>query len=291
MTAIISAQNIHKRYGQQQVLNNINLNIPAGKIVGLIGPNGAGKTTLLQVLLGLSMAGGDIAVMGRDPRQERSTMLEDVCFIADTATLPRWMSVQQVLTYTEGIHPKFDRKRAEQFLAQTQIQAQRKIRQLSKGMITQLHLALVMAIDAKLLVLDEPTLGLDLVYRRLFYDALLNDFYDQDRTIVITTHQVEEIEHLLTDVLFINGGEIVLDQTLESMAGRFLKVTVSPEKESQAQAFKPILQNRTLGGQEYIFEDIAAEHLEPLGSVSMASLAEVFIAKVTARSMVAEAQG
>ncbi|MDO3388671.1 ABC transporter ATP-binding protein [Gilvimarinus sp. SDUM040013] len=281
MTAIVTAKNINKRFGRHQILRGINLDIPAGKIVGLVGPNGAGKTTLLQALLGLSVAAGDISVMGRDPRKERAAMLEDVCFIADTATLPRWISVEQLLEYVAGIHPKFSRQRAEKFLADTKIRHSAKVRQLSKGMVTQLHLALVMAIDAKLLVLDEPTLGLDIVYRRRFYDALLNDFYDQDRTIIITTHQVEEIEHLLTDVLFIHDGEIVLDQTLESFEGRFLKLIAGQDTQQQARSLHPIMESRALAGREFIFEGRSVDELMALGEVSMASLAEVFVAKVT----------
>lgn len=281
MSSVIRVKNLNKKFGRQQVLDNIQLDIAPGKIVGLIGPNGAGKTTLLQALLGLGMASGEISVMGQDPRQSRAKMLEDVCFIADTATLPRWMSVSQVLKYVEGVHPKFDREAALAFLSKTQIRPDRKVRQLSKGMITQLHLALVLSIDAKLLILDEPTLGLDIVYRRTFYDALLNDYYDQNRTIVITTHQVEEIDHLLTDVVFINRGEIVLNQPLESMEEIFLKVTVAAENEERARQLKPILESRAMAGREFIYEGCPRESLAELGEVRIASLAEVFVAKVT----------
>lgn len=280
MSAVIQAANINKRYGRHKVLDNINLEINSGKIVGLIGPNGAGKTTLLQSLLGLGVASGDINVLGEDPRRARSKMLEQVCFIADTATLPRWMKVSQAIEYVAGIHPRFDQALAERLLTKTQIKRTSKIRELSKGMVTQLHLALVMAVDAKLLVLDEPTLGLDIIYRRTFYDALLNDYYDGDRTILITTHQVEEIEHLLTDVVFINDGKIVLNESIESFENQFVKLKTGPESVAQARALKPVSESRTLSGYEFIFENVPRERLANLGELALASLAEVFVAKV-----------
>lgn len=280
MSAVIQAANINKRYGRHKVLDNINLEINSGKIVGLIGPNGAGKTTLLQSLLGLGVASGDINVLGEDPRRARSKMLEQVCFIADTATLPRWMKVSQAIEYVAGIHPRFDQALAERLLTKTQIKRTSKIRELSKGMVTQLHLALVMAVDAKLLVLDEPTLGLDIIYRRTFYDALLNDYYDGDRTILITTHQVEEIEHLLTDVVFINDGKIVLNESIESFENQFVKLKTGPESVDQARALKPVSESRTLSGHEFIFENVPRERLANLGELALASLAEVFVAKV-----------
>ncbi|MDO3381427.1 ABC transporter ATP-binding protein [Gilvimarinus algae] len=280
MSAVIQAANINKRYGRHKVLDNINLEINSGKIVGLIGPNGAGKTTLLQSLLGLGVASGDINVLGEDPRRARSKMLEQVCFIADTATLPRWMKVSQAIEYVAGIHPRFDQALAERLLTKTQIKRTSKIRELSKGMVTQLHLALVMAVDAKLLVLDEPTLGLDIIYRRTFYDALLNDYYDGDRTILITTHQVEEIEHLLTDVVFINDGKIVLNESIESFENQFVKLKTGPESVAQARALKPVSESRTLSGHEFIFENVPRERLASLGELALASLAEVFVAKV-----------
>ncbi|MCP8900445.1 ABC transporter ATP-binding protein [Gilvimarinus xylanilyticus] len=280
MNQVIKTTGLSKSYGKKQALEKLDLEIGAGRIVGLIGPNGAGKTTLLQSLLGLCVADGDIDVLGFDPRRERAKMLEQVCFIADTATLPRWMTVKQAIAYVAGVHPNFNEQRARDFLAKTKVPLNSRIRTLSKGMVTQVHLALVMAIDAKLLVLDEPTLGLDLLYRRTFYDALLNDYYDDDKTIIITTHQVEEIEHLLTDVMFIVDGDVVFDCDLDTFESRYRKVTVAGEQQSQAEALKPIGEIRALGGKQYIYEDADPQALQALGDVARASLAEVFVAKV-----------
>ncbi|WP_020207517.1 ABC transporter ATP-binding protein [Gilvimarinus chinensis] len=281
MNRVIKTAGLSKRFGKKRVLNQVDLDIGSGKIVGLIGPNGAGKTTLLQSLLGLCVADGEIDVLGFDPRRERAKMLEQVCFIADTATLPRWMTVKQTLRYVADVHPNFNEARARDFLAKTSVSLSSRIRSLSKGMVTQLHLALVMAIDAKLLVLDEPTLGLDLLYRRTFYDALLNDYYDEGKTIVITTHQVEEIEHLLTDVMFIVAGDIVLNSTVDDFEARFTKVSVNSDKLDQAQALGPIGEIKTLGTKQYLFDGVERSRLEPLGSIARASLAEVFVAKAT----------
>lgn len=281
MNRVIKTAGLSKRFGKKRVLNQVDLDIGSGKIVGLIGPNGAGKTTLLQSLLGLCVADGEIDVLGFDPRRERAKMLEQVCFIADTATLPRWMTVKQALRYVADVHPNFNEARARDFLAKTSVSLSSRIRSLSKGMVTQLHLALVMAIDAKLLVLDEPTLGLDLLYRRTFYDALLNDYYDEGKTIVITTHQVEEIEHLLTDVMFIVAGDIVLNSTVDDFEARFTKVSVNSDKLDEAQALGPIGEIKTLGTKQYLFDGVERSRLEPLGSIARASLAEVFVAKAT----------
>src|SRR6186713_3640112 len=229
MTAIIEARGLTKSYGKTPVVRSVDLNVEAGRIVGLIGPNGAGKTTVIKAILGLTSFDGELKVLGRDPRTQRDALMEEVCFIADVAVLPRWLKVSQALDFVTGVHPRFDRKRAEEFLAKTDIKRESRVRQLSKGMVTQLHLALILAIDARLLVLDEPTLGLDLLFRRQFYDTLLNDYFDKERTILLTTHQVEEIENLLTDVIFINRGHVVLDTAVDTMAERYIQLTVSAE--------------------------------------------------------------
>src|SRR6185503_8546188 len=220
MTAIIEARGVAKRYGDTPALRGVELNIQPGRIVGLIGPNGAGKTSLIKAVLGLTSFDGELRVLGKDPRVERDQLMNEVCFIADVAVLPRWLRVSQALDFVAGVHPRFDRKRAEDFLARTDIRMDKRVRQLSKGMVTQLHLALILAIDARLLVLDEPTLGLDLLFRRSFYDNLLNDYFDKERTILVTTHQVEEIENILTDVIFIQHGKIVLDSPMEALGER-----------------------------------------------------------------------
>lgn len=280
MTAIIQAHNLQKHYGSQQVLRDIHLEIPAGRIVGVIGPNGAGKTTLLQALLGLRPVRGSMQVAGYNPVTERPKMLEDVCFIADTAILPGWIKVSDLLRYTAAVHPHFDQALAESFLGKTKVRLDHKVKQLSKGMITQLHLALVMAIDAKVLVLDEPTLGLDILYRKTFYDNLLNNYYDGEKTIVITTHQVEEIEHILTDVIFIDNGEIVLNEPVENLQEKFFSVKVGADMEAAAAALGPIAVNRKLSGNEYLFEGVAREQLQALGELRMPSLADLFVAKL-----------
>src|SRR6186713_2469898 len=229
MTAIIEARGLTKRYGKTPVVRSVDLSVEAGRIVGLIGPNGAGKTTVIKAILGLTSFDGELKVLGRDPRTERDALMEEVCFIADVAVLPRWLKVSQALDFVAGVHPRFERARAEEFLRKTDIRMTSRVRELSKGMVTQLHLALILAIDARLLVLDEPTLGLDLLYRRQFYDTLLNDYFDKERTILLTTHQVEEIENLLTDVIFINRGHVVLDTAVDTMAERYIQLTVSAE--------------------------------------------------------------
>lgn len=280
MTSIVQATGITKFYGKKQVLKNISLDIPKGQILGLIGPNGAGKTTLLKALLGLCSTKGEIRVLGHNPISARTKMLEDVCFIADTAILPRWIKVYQLLEYMEGVHPKFNRAKATDFLSRTKISSKSRVKELSKGMVTQLHLALVMAIETKFLVLDEPTLGLDIIYRKRFYDALLNDYYDEGRTIIITTHQVEEIEHILTDVMFINDGEIILSRSVESIANDYFQLDVSLEQEPEALKQAPISVKKSLNGKMMLFENANRESLQNLGNIKVPSLADIFVAKI-----------
>src|SRR5687767_10194551 len=247
MTAIIEARGLTKSYGDTPALRGVDLNVQPGRIVGLIGPNGAGKTTAIKAILGLTSFDGELKVLGKDPRTERNELMNEVCFIADVAVLPRWIKVSQALDFVAGVHPRFDRKRAEEFLARTDIKMHSKVRQLSKGMVTQLHLALILAIDARLLVLDEPTLGLDLLFRRSFYDNLLNDYFNKERTILITTHQVEEIENLLTDVIFIQHGKIRLDAAMDTLAERFVQLTPAPGNVDRARALKPIWEREIFG--------------------------------------------
>ena len=253
--ACIEARGLRKAFGTTVALDGVDLRVEEGRILGLIGPNGAGKTTALNAILGLTPYQGELKVLGRDPWTERDQLMRDVCFIADVAVLPRWMRVSQALDYVAGVHPRFDRAKAEGFLAKTTIRRTSKVRELSKGMVTQLHLALVMAIDAKLLVLDEPTLGLDILYRKQFYDSLLNDYFDRSRTIVVTTHQVEEIQHVLTDVMFINRGRIVLDCSMEEFESRYLEVMVSPEQVAAARALKPMHERQVFGRSILLFDE------------------------------------
>jgi ABC-2 type transport system ATP-binding protein len=281
MGTIIQAKGLRKVYDKKIALDNIELNIPAGRIVGLIGPNGAGKTTLLKGILGLAQVEGDLQVLGLDPFKERVKLLEDVSFIADTAILPRWIKVSEALEYVEGVHPKFSRDKAMRFLAKTNIALNSKVKDLSKGMVTQLHLALIMAIDSKLLVLDEPTLGLDIIFRKQFYESLLNDFYDAEKTILITTHQVEEIEAILTDLIFINNGKILLEIAMEEIQNRFFELQVDASHKEVALAFKPIHTRTTLGGFSMIFENARVEELQPLGKVITPSVADLFVAKMS----------
>jgi ABC-2 type transport system ATP-binding protein len=254
------------------------LRVEEGRILGVIGPNGAGKTTALSAILGLTPYEGELKVLGRDPWSERDQLMCDVSFIADVAVLPRWMRVSQALDYVAGVHPRFDRAKAESFLAKTAIKRSSKVRQLSKGMVAQLHLALVMAVDAKLLVLDEPTLGLDILYRKQFYDSLLNDYFDRSRTIVVTTHQVEEIQHVLTDLMFINRGRIVLDCSMEEFESRYLEVTVHPEQLARARAHKPMHERQLFGRSILLFDHGDREELAALGDVRTPSIADLFVA-------------
>ena len=274
----IQARGLRKTYGSTVALDGVSLDVEEGRILGLIGPNGAGKSTALNAILGLTEFQGDLKVLGRNPWTQRDDLMKDVCFIADVAVLPRWMTVVQALTYVEGVHPRFDRAKAEAFLAKTDIKRTSKVRHLSKGMVTQLHLALVMAIDARLLVLDEPTLGLDLLYRKAFYDTLLNDYFDSTRTIVVTTHQVEEIQHILTDLAFINHGRIVLESSMEAFETRYLEVMVQPGQVAAARALGPINERQVFGRSILLFDGMARERLEPLGEVHTASIADLFVA-------------
>jgi ABC-2 type transport system ATP-binding protein len=279
--ACIEARGLRKTYGATRALDGVDLKVEEGRILGLIGPNGAGKTTALNAILGLTACEGELKVLGRDPWTERGELMLDVCFIADVAVLPRWMKVANALEYVAGVHPRFDRAKAEAFLARTTIPMAKKIGQLSKGMVTQLHLALVMAIDAKLLVLDEPTLGLDILFRKQFYDSLLNDYYDGKRTIVVTTHQVEEIQHVLTDLAFIKGGRIVLESTMEGFEARYAEVMARPERAGEARALGPIHERQVFGRSVFLFDGKDRARLEALGEVRTPSIADVFVAVMT----------
>jgi ABC-2 type transport system ATP-binding protein len=274
----IEARGLRKTFGKTIALDGVNLRVEEGRILGLIGPNGAGKTTALKAILGLTPYQGELRVLGRDPSTERERLMRDVCFIADVAVLPRWMRVSQALDYVAGVHPRFDRAKAEGFLAKTDIRRASKIRELSKGMVTQLHLALVMAIDAKLLVLDEPTLGLDLLYRKQFYDSLLNDYFDRSRTIVVTTHQVEDVQHVLTDLMFIHRGRIVLDCSMDAFESRYLEVAVHPERVAAARALKPMHERQVLGRSILLFDKADRQQLSALGDVRTPSIADLFVA-------------
>jgi len=276
--ATIEAHGLRKAFGTTIALDGVDLRVDEGHILGLIGPNGAGKTTALNAILGLTQYQGELKVLGRDPWSERDQLMRDVCFIADVAVLPRWMRVAQVLDYVAGVHPRFDRAKAEGFLAKTTIKRASKVRELSKGMVTQLHLALVMAIDAKLLVLDEPTLGLDILYRKQFYDSLLNDYFDRTRTIVVTTHQVEEVQHILTDVMFINRGRIVLDCSMEEFESRYLEVMVHPQHVAAARALKPIHERQVFGRSILLFDGVDRHQLAALGEVRTPGIADLFVA-------------
>lgn len=285
METLVSAKNLRKSYGQKMALDNVSFNVPAGRILGLIGPNGAGKTTLLKSILGLAPVDGELSVMGMNPHTDRVKLLEQVSFIADTAILPRWISVTELMDYVQGVHPRFSREKCLGFLNKTNIGLKSKVKDLSKGMVTQLHLALIMAIDSQLLVLDEPTLGLDIIYRKQFYQSLLNDYYDSQKTIIITTHQVEEIEGVLTDLMFIAGGKIVLDASMESVAEQFAELQVEPAQKDQALALKPLHVRNTLGGFSMIFENTDRAQLSQLGKVITPSLADLFVAKVQPSQM------
>jgi ABC-2 type transport system ATP-binding protein len=284
--ACIEARGLRKAFGATIALDGVNLRVEEGRILGLIGPNGAGKTTALNAILGLTPYQGELRVLGRDPWTEREQLMRDVCFISDVAVLPRWIRVSQVLEYVAGVHPRFDRAKAESFLAKTNIQRGSKVRELSKGMVTQLHLALVMAIDARLLVLDEPTLGLDILYRKQFYDSLLNEYYDRNRTIVVTTHQVEDIQNVLTDVVFIDRGRIVFNCSMEDFESRYVEVMARPEQAAAARALKPMQERQVLGGSVLLFDLIQSQNhvdrqqLAAVGEVRTPSIADLFVAVV-----------
>jgi ABC-2 type transport system ATP-binding protein len=274
----IEARGLRKAYGTTIALDGVDLRVEEGRILGLIGPNGAGKSTALNAILGLIQHQGDLRVLGRDPWTERDRLMRDVCFIADVAVLPRWLRVSHALDYVAGVHPRFDRSKAEGFLAKTAIKRASKIRHLSKGMVVQLHLALVMAIDAQLLVLDEPTLGLDILYRKQFYDSLLNDYFDRSRTIVVTTHQVEEVQDVLTDLMFINRGRIILDCSMDDFASRYVEVMVQPEHVPAARALNPIHERQVFGRSILLFDHVDRGQLATLGDVRTPSIADLFVA-------------
>jgi ABC-2 type transport system ATP-binding protein len=276
--ACIEARGLRKTFGTTVALDGIDLAVEEGRILGLIGPNGAGKSTALHAILGLTPYQGELKVLGRDPWTEREQLMRDVCFIADVAVLPRWLRVWQALDYVAGVHPRFDRAKAEGFLARTDIKRASRVRELSKGMVAQLHLALVMAIDARLLVLDEPTLGLDILYRKQFYDSLLNDYFDRSRTIVVTTHQVEEVQHVLTDLMFINRGRIVLACSMEEFEARYLEVMVAPERLAAARALQPIHERQLFGRSILLFDHVDRHQLAALGDVRTPGIADLFVA-------------
>ena len=276
--ACIEARGLRKAYGTTVALDGVDLRVEEGSILGLIGPNGAGKTTALNAILGLTPYQGELRVLGRDPWTERDQLMRDVCFIADVAVLPRWARVSQALDYVAGVHPRFDRPKAEGFLAKTTIRRASKVRELSKGMVTQLHLALVMAIDARLLVLDEPTLGLDILYRKHFYDSLLNDYFDHRRTVVVATHQVEEVQHVLTDLMFIDRGRIVFDRSMEEIESRYLEVTVHPDQVATARALRPMHERQMLGRNILLFDGVDRQRLAALGELRTPSIADLFVA-------------
>jgi ABC-2 type transport system ATP-binding protein len=280
MTTIIEARGLTKNFGTTRALDGVNFSIEAGRIVGLIGPNGAGKTTALKAMLGLTNYEGQLRVLGHDPYSDRDALMREVCFVADVAVLPKWLRVWQALEYVQAVHPRFDRARADDFLKKTDIKMKSRVRELSKGMVTQLHLALILAIDARLLVLDEPTLGLDLLFRRQFYDTLLNDYFDKERTILLTTHQVEEIENLLTDVIFINHGRIALDSPVEGLAGRYAQVNVNPDHVARARELKPFYEREVFGRLAMFFEGRSPDELGSLGEVRTPSIADLFVAKM-----------
>jgi len=287
--AYIEACGLRKTYGATVALDGIDLQVEEGRILGLIGPNGAGKTTALNAIVGLTPYEGQLKVVGRDPWNERDQLMRDACFIADVAVLPRWMRVSQALDYLVGIHPRFDRAKAEALLAKTTIRPVSKVRELSKGMVTQLHLAVVMAIDARLLVLDEPTLGLDILYRKQFYDSLLTDYFERSRTVVVATHQVEEVEHILTDVVFLDRGRIVFRRSMEEVESRYREVSVHPDKIAAARALNPIHERQGIGRSVLLFEGVDRQQLAALGDVRTPGVADLFVAIMSSRTE--QAQG
>src|SRR5213592_1193334 len=282
--ATIEARGLRKVFGTTVALNNVDLRVEEGRILGIIGPNGAGKTTLLNAVLGLTAYQGELRVLGRDPWAAREQLMRDVSFIADVAVLPRWIRVSDLLDYVGGVHPKFDRAKAESFLAKTTIKRTKKVRELSKGMVAQLHLALVMAIDARLLILDEPTLGLDILFRKQFYDSLLNDYFDRSRTILVTTHQVEEVQDVLTDLMFIDRGRIALECSMEEFETRYLEVVVNPDQLAAARALKPMHERPAFGRSVLLFDDVDRARLAALGDVRRPSIADLFVAVMSPHS-------
>src|SRR5215472_3338707 len=279
--ATIEAHSLRKVFGITVAVDNVDLRIEEGRILGIIGPNGAGKTTMLNAILGLTAYQRELKVLDRDPWAERDQLMRDVSFIADVAVLPRWIRVSDLLDYVEGVHPRFERAKAESFLAKTEIKHRSKVRQLSKGMVAQLHLAMVMAIDAKLLVLDEPTLGLDILYRKQFYDSLLNDYFDGKRTIIVTTHQVEEVQDVLTDLMFINHGRIVLECSMEEFESRYVELMVHPDHLAGARSLKPINERQLFGRSVLLFDQVDRNQLAALGDVRTPTIADLFVAVMT----------
>lgn len=275
---VVQASGLSKKYANAVALDHVDLSIEEGRIVGLIGPNGAGKTTALKAILGLSEFSGNLKVLGLDPRSQRTELMKQVCFIADVAVLPRWLKVSEAVDFVAGVHPRFSREKCEAFLARTKLNPKLRVREMSKGMIVQLHLALVMAIDAKLLVLDEPTLGLDILYRKTFYETLLNDYFDEQKTIIITTHQVEEIEHILTDLIFIRDGKIALSASMDQIAERYVEVMVGPDKADAARALNPLGERQIFGKSIFLFDGIAPARLAELGELHKPSIADLFVA-------------
>jgi ABC-2 type transport system ATP-binding protein len=280
MTSLVSARNVSKHYGDLRAVDDVSFDIEKGCITGLIGPNGAGKTTLLKAVLGLTDCQGSLSVLGFDPFRQRKQLMQNICYIADVAVLPRWIRVNQLLDFVEAVHNHFSRERAEELLARTKIPAKAKVRQLSKGMVTQLHLSIITAVDAKLLILDEPTLGLDIIFRKDFYSNLLGDYFDQGRTIIITTHQVEEIENLLTDVMFINNGRIVLDAGMDALPEQYVELLASGENADRARKLNPIFERDVFGKKVLTFEGISREQLTGLGELRTPDIADLFVAKV-----------
>ncbi|MEW9570146.1 ABC transporter ATP-binding protein [Rhodanobacter sp. Si-c] len=278
MNAVVAASGLSKRYKNTAALDNASFRIESGRIVGLIGPNGAGKTTALKAILGLTDFQGELSVLGLDPRKQRNKLMEQVCFIADVAVLPRWIRVSEVVDFVANTHPRFDRKKCEAFLARTKLTSNQRVKQMSKGMIVQLHLALVMAIDARLLVLDEPTLGLDILYRKQFYQSLLEDYFDENKTIIVTTHQVEEVEHILTDLMFIRDGRIVLDADMDAVGERFVEVMVGADKAAEARQLKPLDERQVFGKSIFLFDGADRARLEVLGEIRRPSVSDLFVA-------------
>ena len=280
MTAVIEARGLAKSYGATHALDGVSFTVEPGRIVGLIGPNGAGKTTALKAVLGLTPFNGELRVLSLDPRTQRDALMREVCFMADVAVLPRWLRVNQAVDYVSGVHPRFDRARALEVLGKTDIRMTSRVRELSKGMVTQLHLALILAIDARFLVLDEPTLGLDLLYRRKFYDTLLNDYFDKERTILLTTHQVEEVENLFTDVIFLSHGHIALNSSVEELGARYVQLTVAAEQAARARALRPFYEREVFGRVAMLFEGRSTAELKALGELRTPSIADLFVAKM-----------
>ncbi len=278
MSAVIHAKGLSKRFGNTVALDAIDFDIEGGRIVGLIGPNGAGKTTALKSILGLSEFEGELSVLGLDPRSQRAKLMEQVCFIADVAVLPRWIRVSEAIDFVGGVHPRFSRQKCEAFLARTKLKPKMRVREMSKGMIVQLHLSLVMAIDARILVLDEPTLGLDILYRKTFYENLLTEYFDENKTIIVTTHQVEEVEHILTDLIFIRDGKIALNASMDEISERYAEVMVNPDKAEAARALNPLNERQIFGKSIFLFDGVDRSRLAQLGELHKPSIADLFVA-------------